>query len=67
MMVSMSALDKAYRCASFRFCDSVKLRFKFAVALLFLASASLAGAQTLQTIYSFTNGWLPNAVTLGND
>jgi uncharacterized repeat protein (TIGR03803 family) len=45
------------------------LLFKFVLAILFMASASFVGAQTLQSIYSFTstNGENPSALTLGND
>jgi len=50
--------------------DAIKLPFKFVIALLFIISASLAGAQTLQTLVSFNgnNGEYPfAALTLGND
>jgi len=66
----MSASGKALYCASLRFCDLRKLPLKFVIAVLFVASASLIGAQTIQTIYSsfnFTNGSRPNGLTLGND
>jgi uncharacterized repeat protein (TIGR03803 family) len=48
---------------------SIKLSLKSVIAFLFIASASLVGAQTLQTLCSFnsSNGALPNALTLGND
>jgi uncharacterized repeat protein (TIGR03803 family) len=48
---------------------SIKLSLKSVIALLIMASASLVGAQTLQTLCSFngTNGMKPNALTLGND
>jgi hypothetical protein len=48
----------------------IKSLFKSATAFLILASASLAGAQTLQTLCSFNsaNGAHPQAaLTLGND
>jgi hypothetical protein len=50
----------------------MKTKRQAAVAILscVLASASLVGAQTLQTLVSFsgTNGWNPYAaLTLGND
>ncbi|MGA2173647.1 MAG: choice-of-anchor tandem repeat GloVer-containing protein [Verrucomicrobiota bacterium] len=47
--------------------DAVKLPFKFVIALLFIASASLVGAQSIQTIYSFNGASHPNGLTLGND
>ncbi len=49
---------------------SIKWSLRLAVASLILASASLVGAQTLQTLCSFnsTNGAYPHAaLTLGND
>ena len=48
----------------------IKWSLKSAIAFLILASASQAGAQTLQTLCSFnsTNGAIPYAaLTLGND
>ena len=49
--------------------DAIKLPFRCVCVVLFLASAFLAEAQTVQMIYSFnaTNGIDPNALTLGND
>src|ERR1019366_2076721 len=50
--------------------NSIRWSRKSAIAALILASASLAGAQTLQTLCSFnsTNGANPSAaLTLGND
>ncbi|MGA2173549.1 MAG: choice-of-anchor tandem repeat GloVer-containing protein [Verrucomicrobiota bacterium] len=46
------------------------MRFKFLIAFLFMASAFLAGAQTLQTLLSFNSADGANSVaalTLGND
>jgi uncharacterized repeat protein (TIGR03803 family) len=48
----------------------IKMSLKSIIAFLFMASASLVGAQTLQTLCSFanTNGANPRAaLTLGND
>ena len=50
--------------------NGVKLQLNFVIAFLFMASPSLAGAQTMQTICSspiypyFSD---PSALTLGND
>ena len=49
---------------------SIILSLKSVIALLIMVSASLVGAQTLQTLFSFTgtNGAYPAAaLTLGND
>ena len=56
---------------AYRF-HAMKLPFKFAMAVLFMASGSLVDAQTLLQIYSFTNGFdgsvlSPSGLTLGND
>jgi uncharacterized repeat protein (TIGR03803 family) len=62
-MASFGTCFHAYRFAS----DVIKLPFKFVIAVLFTASASFVGAQTIQTICSFTNGASPSGLTLGND
>jgi uncharacterized repeat protein (TIGR03803 family) len=63
-------LGKAFHRASLRFCDLIKLPFKFVITFLFMASASLLGAQTIQTLCSFNgaDGAYPGAgLTQGND
>ena len=49
--------------------NALKWPLKSAIAFLILEYASLAGAQTIQTLFSFNNknGAVPNALTLGND
>jgi uncharacterized repeat protein (TIGR03803 family) len=54
---------------AYRF-DAIELSIKLVIALLFMASVSPVGGQTLQTLCSFsgTNGAAPEAaLTLGND
>jgi uncharacterized repeat protein (TIGR03803 family) len=48
---------------------SIKLSLKSLIAFLIIASESLVGAQTLQTLCYFngTNGIAPNTLALGND
>jgi uncharacterized repeat protein (TIGR03803 family) len=60
----MSALGKSSQ--AYRF-DVMKLPFKFAMAVLFIASAFLVGAQSLQTIYFFPNNLGLSGLTLGTD